>query len=280
MNIKITADSTCDLNEELLQRYDITLTPLYVIKDGQAFRDGVDIHPADIFAHVAAGGKLCSTSAVAVDDYRECFGKVSPDYDAVIHITIGSGFSACYQNASIAAAQFKNVYVVDSMNLSSGQGHLVIEAAQLAASGMSPMEICSTLNAMRSRVESSFILDQLAYMQKGGRCSSATALGANLLKIKPCIEVKDGAMGVVEKYRGHLEKCLEKYAKDRLKDRTDLRFDRVFITHSEIDQAIVDATRELLQKYCSFDEIHEAIAGCTISCHCGPKTLGIMLLKK
>ena len=280
MNIKITADSTCDLNPELLARYDIALTPLYVIKDGQAFRDGIDIHPGDIFAHVAAGGKLCSTSAVSVDDYRECFGKYSPDYDAVIHITIGSGFSACYQNASIAASQFKNVYVVDSMNLSSGQGHLVIEAAQLAGAGMSPMEICSTLNAMRSRVESSFILDQLAYMQKGGRCSSATALGANLLRIKPCIEVRDGAMGVVEKYRGHFEKCLEKYAKDRLKDRRDLRYDRVFITHSEIDPAMVNVARELIQKYCRFDEIAEPDAGCTISCHCGPNTLGIMLLRK
>ena len=127
MNIKVTSDSTCDLSPELLSLYDITLTPLSVIKDGQVFQDGVDISPDDIFSHVDAGGTLCSTSAVNVDSYRSLFGQLSPQYDAVIHITIGSLFSACYQNASIAAANYSNVYVVDSMNLSSGQGHLVIE---------------------------------------------------------------------------------------------------------------------------------------------------------
>ncbi len=280
MNIKVTADSTCDLSPELLERYDITLSPLSVIKDGKAYLDGKEITPEIIFRHVDAGGALCSTSAVNVESYRTLFGELSAQYDAVIHITIGSLFSACYQNASIAAAAFKNVYVVDSMNLSTGQGHLVIEAAQLAAQGLSAVEICSHLNAMRSRVQASFIMDRLEYMQKGGRCSSVMALGGKLLKIKPCIAVQDGKMGMVEKYRGNFDKCIEKYVKDQLKDRKDLRLDRIFITHSPVPDGSVDVAREAIRKYAEFTEIFETDAGCTVSCHCGPGTLGILFLTK
>ena len=280
MNIKVTSDSTCDLSPELLSLYDITLTPLSVIKDGQVFQDGVDISPDDIFSHVDAGGALCSTSAVNVDSYRSLFGQLSPQYDAVIHITIGSLFSACYQNASIAAANYSNVYVVDSMNLSSGQGHLVIEAAQLAAQGLSAMEICSQLNAMRGRVKASFIMDRLDYMQKGGRCSAVMALGGKLLRIKPCIAVTNGAMGMVDKYRGSFDKCVEKYVKDQLKDRRDIRLDRIFITHSPVPDGAVNVARETILKYAAFENIYETSAGCTVSCHCGPGTLGILFLTK
>lgn len=280
MRIKVTSDSTCDLSPELLSRYDITLIPLSVIMAGKSYRDGEDIHPADIFAHVENGGALCSTSAVNVEDYRARFSEFSSQYDAVIHITIGSGFSACYQNASIAASSFPNVYVVDSMNLSTGQGHLVVEAAQLAFRGMSALEICSQLNAMRSRVETSFIMDRLEYMQKGGRCSAVMALGGKLLKIKPCIAVQDGAMRMVDKYRGNFDKCVEKYVKERLKDRKDLRLDRVFITHTPVDAEAVSVARETILKYAPFVEIYETMAGCTISCHCGPGTLGILFITR
>ena len=278
MNIKITADSTCDLTPELLEKYGITLAPLSVIKDGQAYLDGVDITPADIFRHVDQGGALCSTAAVNTEAYRRLFSSYADQYDAVIHIAIGSLFSACYQNASIAAADFPNVYVVDSQNLSTGQGHLVMEAAQLAAQGMSAMEICSTLNAMRSRVQASFIMDRLDYMQKGGRCSSVMALGGKLLRIKPCIAVQDGTMKMVDKYRGQFEKAVEKYVKDCLKDRKDLRLDRIFITHSPVEEGAVQAARDAIRKYADFAEIYETDAGCTVSCHCGPGTLGILFL--
>ncbi len=280
MNIKVTTDSTCDLSPELLSQYDITLTPLSVIRDGQAYQDGVDITPEIIYRHVDSGGSLCSTSAVNVDSYRTVFGKFSSNYDAVIHVTIGSLFSACYQNATIAAAAYSNVYVVDSMNLSTGQGHLVIEAAQLAAQGLSAMEICSHLNAMRSRVNASFILDRLDYMQKGGRCSAVTLLGSKLLKIKPCIAVKDGAMGMVDKYRGKFDKCVEKYVKDILKDRKDLRLDRVFITHTPVPDGAVEVARETIRKYAEFQNIYETTAGSTIACHCGPGTLGVLFITK
>ena len=278
MNIKITADSTCDLSPELLERYQITLSPLTIIKEGKAYLDGVEISPADIFQHVENGGALCSTAAANTEAYRKLFSALSAQYDAVIHITIGSLFSACYQNATIAAAAFPNVHVVDSQNLSTGQGLLVIEAAEMAEAGMSALEICSALNAMRQRVHASFIMDRLDYMQKGGRCSSVMALGGRLLRIKPCIAVIDGAMKMVEKYRGRFDKAVENYVKDCLKDRKDLRLHHVFITHTPVEGEAVQAARETIQKYADFAEIHETNAGCTVSCHCGPGTLGILFV--
>ncbi len=282
MSIKVTSDSTCDLSPELLARYDITLTPLSVIKDGVSFLDNVDITPADIYRHVDNGGALCSTSAVNVDSYRKVFKELSSQYDAVIHITIGSLFSACYQNATIAAANFPNVYVVDSMNLSTGQGHLVIEAAELAQKGLSGLEIASQLNERRSRVHASFILDRLDYMQKGGRCSSVVALGGKLLRIKPEIAVLDGAMKMVDKYRGSFDKCVEKYVRDILKDQQDIRLDRIFITHSPVEESAVAMARETIKKYADFkdENIYETSANCTVACHCGPGTLGVLFMTK
>ncbi|MBQ9264071.1 MAG: DegV family EDD domain-containing protein, partial [Clostridia bacterium] len=157
---------------------------------------------------------------------------------------------------------------------------LVIEAVELAEQGLSAMEICSQLNAMRNRVQSSFIMERLDYMQKGGRCSSVMALGGKLLKIKPCIAVRDGAMGMIDKYRGKYEKCVEKYIKDQLKDRKDLRLDRIFITHSVNDPAIVDLARDTIKKYADFKEIHETYVGSTVACHCGPGTLGVLFITK
>lgn len=282
MRIKITADSTCDLSSELLTRYGITLAPLSVIKDGESFLDGVEITPADVYRHVDNGGALCSTSAVNVNAYRTLFKEMTSQYDEVIHITIGSLFSACYQNASIAAANFPNVHVVDSMNLSTGQGHLVVEAADMAAQGISALEICSRMNAMRSRIYASFIMDRLDYMQKGGRCSSVMALGGRLLKIKPEIAVVDGTMKMVDKFRGNFDKCVEKYVKEILKDRKDLQMNRVFITHSPVPPETVEIARESVRKYGGFqdDAIFETTANCTVACHCGPGTLGVLFMTK
>ncbi len=156
----------------------------------------------------------------------------------------------------------------------------MIEAAQLAAQGLSAMEICSQLNAMRGRVKASFIMDRLDYMQKGGRCSAVMALGGKLLRIKPCIAVTNGAMGMVDKYRGSFDKCVEKYVKDQLKDRRDIRLDRIFITHSPVPDGAVNVARETILKYAAFENIYETSAGCTISCHCGPGTVCILFLTK
>ena len=189
MAIKITSDSTCDLTKELLEKHDIELFPLYITLGGKTLRDGVEITPDDIFAHVAAGGALASTAAVTPNDYETRFAQLSREYDAVIHINISSDFSACHQNARIAAENYKNVYVVDSRNLSSGHGHVVVEAALRAEAGMKAEDIVKELETdIVPNVDASFILDRLDYMAKGGRCSTVTMLGANVLQLKPSHE--------------------------------------------------------------------------------------------
>ena len=280
MKIKITADSTCDLPQELLEKYNISLIPLTVVKNDQSFKDGVDIHPADIFAHVTAGGALCSTSAGSVGEYADVFEVHAAENDAVIHISLGSGFSSSYQNACLAAGDFENVYCVDSMNLTTGQGFLVLKAAALAASGMEPKAIVAELNALAPKVEASFLVDKLDYLAKGGRCSSAAALGANLLNLKPCIEVRDGKMTVVKKYRGNYAKCLASYVKERLADREDIDRDTLFITRTVVTDECSKAVSDAVAAYGNFANIYETTAGCTVSCHCGPGTLGVLFVRK
>ena len=280
MRVKIISDSTCDLSPELLERYDIAITPLCVIKDGKEFHDGVDITPADIFAHVDGGRDLCSTAAVSQFEYTEMFTRYAKDCDAVVQINIGSNFSCCYQNVCLAAQDFDNVYVVDSGNLSSGQGLLVVAAAKLAEQGLSGAEIAERMRALVPKVEASFLIERLDYMRKGGRCSAVAALGANLLNLKPCIEVRNGKMGVCKKYRGSFEKCIRQYVKDRLDGRADIAPDLAFITHPACQKNVVDAAMEEAARYGSFDEVVEKHAGCTVSCHCGPNTLGILFVRK
>ena len=280
MNIKILSDSTCDLPQDLLRSLDVDIFPLTVIKDDVSFKDGVDIVPADIFAHVAAGGALCSTSAGSVGDYEDFFSSYARDYDAVIHVNLGSGFSSSYQNACVAAQEFDNVYCVDSMNLSTGQGLVVLKAREYAAAGMAVQAILEALNTLIPKVESSFLVDKLDFLVKGGRCSSAAALGANLLNLKPCIEVRDGKMSVVKKYRGNYAKCLASYVKDRLAGREDIDRDTLFITQTKVSDDCNSAVLDAVKSCEPFSAVHETVAGCTISCHCGPGTLGVLFLKK
>lgn len=280
MKIKILSDSTCDLSQELIEKYDITVLPLTVVKDGQSYHDRVDITPADIFAHVAAGGDLCSTTAMNAGEYEEAFNKYAQDYDGVIHINIGSGFSCSYQNACIAASDFENVRVVDSQNLSTGQGLVVLKACELAETCNDLDELKGQLDEFATRVEASFLLDQLKYMVKGGRCSSVVALGANLLNLKPCIEVRGGKMSVVKKYRGSYAKCLASYVKDRLADREDLELDTLFVTRTPVSDECLDAVKEAVAAHADFKNIYWTEAGCTVSCHCGPGTLGVLFVRK
>ena len=280
MKIKIISDSTCDLSQELVEKYDISILPLTVIKDGKNYSDGVNITTADIFAHVAAGGDLCSTAALNIEEYTEVFRKYASQYDGVIHINISSGFSSCYQNARLAAEEFDNVRVVDSLNLSTGQGLIVLKACELAQTCENLDEIVEKLNEIIPKVEASFVLDRLEYMVKGGRCSSAAALGANLLGLKPCIEVKDGKMSVVKKYRGSYSKCLANYVKDRLANRDDLEHQHLFVTRTPVSDESLEAVKNAVNEYASFENIYWTEAGCTISCHCGPGTLGVLFIRK
>lgn len=280
MRIKISSDSTCDLSPSLIAANDIAIMPLCVTKGEQVFHDGVDIQPADIFAHVADGGDLCGTTAVSVGEYTEHFTRLCAENDGVVHICLGSGFSSSYQNACIAAEDFPVVRVIDSQNLSTGQGHVVMEACKLAKTLDDLDKIADALNDLTPRVEASFILDRLDYMVKGGRCSMVAALGANLLKLKPCIEVADGKMRVCKKYRGNYPKCLDQYVTDRLKDRSDIVPERIFITYTTCSDEGLQVVRQKIAEYGHFTDVLETNAGCTVSCHCGPGTLGVLFIRK
>ena len=278
--IKITTDSTCDLPQDLLERYNITVTPLGIIKAGKLYQDGVDIRTGDIAAHVDAGGEITTTNAVNVADYEDLFRRLMEEYDAVIHLNIGMGFSSCHQNARLAAEEVDGVYVVDSGNLTVGHGLLVLAAAEAAEAGRSVTEILAQLEDMIPRVETSFVLDRLDYMKKGGRCSAVTALGANLLKLHPCVEVIGGKMAVTKKYRGAIEKVVGDYVRDRLSGRKDLDTHRALLVDTCQDDRLASIARQILQEDGRFGQVVEAKAGCTIFCHSGPGTLGVVFLRK
>ncbi len=280
MRYIISADSTCDLSKEQIQENHIGILPLHIELGGKEYLDGRDILPDDIYAYVEGGGELAATAAVNPDEYTDCFKKWAKDFDFVIHITISADFSSCYQNACIAAEAFDNVYVVDSRNLSTGHGLVVLEAIRMAKEGLAPKEIVEKLNDLTARVEASFILEHLSYLRKGGRCSSIAALGANILKLRPCIEVRDGKMGVGKKYRGNFESCLRSYIQDQLKDRTDLDLSRIFITHTKLPAHTIEVAKETVNDLQAFSEVCETLASCTISTHCGPGTIGVLFIRK
>ena len=280
MNIKILSDSTCDLPQEILEKYNITMVPLTIIKENHEYKDGVDITPTEIFAHVANGGNLCSTAANNIGEYEEYFSKYAQEYDGVIHINLSAEFSSCHQNACLAAEGFDNVRVIDSRNLSSGQGLVVLKACELASKYDDLDTIAEELRAFTDKVEASFLLDRLEYMVKGGRCSAAAALGANLLNLKPCIEVKNGKMTVVKKYRGNYAKCLATYVKDRLANRDDLVKDTLFVTYTTVNEECMHAVKEAVDTNNDFTDTYWNQAGCSISCHCGPSTLGVLFVRE
>lgn len=279
MKIKVTVDSTNDLSPEIIEKYDITVLPLAVNMGDKLYRDMVDITPDDIYAHVNAGGNLPKTSAVNAAEYGEMFEKFLKEYDAIIHINISSEMSTCHNSARMAAEDLP-VYPIDSRNLSTGSGLLAIMACEKAAAGEDAAKIAEDLRNAVDKVDASFVVSRLDYLHKGGRCSAIAMLGANVLKLKPCIEVHDGKMGVAKKYRGQYNRCLENYVKDRLNGVDDIDTSRIFITHSGVDQATIDLVRKTVEECKTFDEILVTRAGCTISSHCGDGTLGILYMHK
>ncbi len=281
MNVKITSDSTCDLSPELLRQYDISITPLSVCCGEKVGADGTEITPEDIYEFVRTKGELPQTSAVNVIDYIEAFHQWVNEGYCVVHFCISSDFSSTYQNACLAAKEVGNVFVVDSRNLSTGQGLLVLHAAEMAAKGHHAQEIWKTCTSLTKHVEASFVIDNLDYLYKGGRCSALSAFGGNLLRLKPCIEVQDGKMLPSKKYRGKIEKVMSQYVEDRLSGRSDIDKHRIFITHTKCSEEAVRAVRDkILEIVPDFEEILETTAGATITSHCGPNTLGILFLRK
>ncbi len=279
MKIRMTADSTCDLSPELLHKYDVGIAPLSVIIDGEVFHDGVDVTPRDVF-RAAEAGKSVRTAAVNTYEYREFFTEQLKTCDQLVHICISSEFSTCYSDALEASREMDNVFVVDSRNLSTGSGLLVLEGAEMAAGGMEGAEIAETLRKRTSLVDASFVVRTVDYLRRGGRCSGLEALGAKMLHIRPSIVVRDGRMHPGEKYRGRYEHYLKHYIRDLLENDSDIDFRRVFITHSPSEEGLVRFAIDTVKSYGLFREVLETMAGCTICTHCGPDTLGLLFMRK
>lgn len=279
-DIVITSDSTTDLSEELRERYNVTVMPLKITLGGKLYTDGVDITPDDIYAHHDKTGELPKTTATNVNDCLEFFKKYTDSGKTVIHFTISSDMSSTYSNACLAAEELGNVHVIDTKNLSTGGGLLVISAAEMLNEGLSAEEIVEKTKALVPCVDASFVIDSLEYLYKGGRCSALAMFGANLLKLKPCIQVKNGKMDVAKKYRGKYSEVLKQYVAEQIGDGSDIILDRVFVTHAGCDPQLVDEIVALVKKLAPFKEVFMTRAGCTVSSHCGANTLGVLFIRK
>lgn len=278
--VVITCDSSCDLGPELCERYSIKLNPFKINLGDDTFSDGVDVTPEDLYAYHKKTGKLPKTSATNVAEHEEFFKENTKDGNDLIFFTISASMSANNQAAKLAAENFDNVYIIDSANLSTGVGLLVLAAADMAEKGLSAEEICEEIEKLKPNVNASFVIDSLEYLFKGGRCSALAALGANLLKLKPCIEVKNGSMGVSKKYRGKFEDVIVKYAEERIADKENIYKNRIFITHAGCSDEVVNSVFETVKNNIDCDEIFITRAGSTVSVHCGRNTLGVLFIQK
>ena len=280
--IRISSDSTCDLSPELVEKYDIAITPLKITLGDTDYTDQIDITPQKIYDYVAETGVLPKTAAVSVGTYTDVFTELKKDCDEVVHFTISSEMSSCYQNAVLAAEEVGGVYVVDSRNLSTGIGHLAIEAAIAAQDETKTgKDVFDHVSSLVDRLDVSFVINSVNYLYKGGRCSGVAAVGANLLKLKPLIEVHDGKMDMAGKYRGNMKDVVKKYITDRLTvPGAKFKRDRIFVTCTCTDYDLPNYAKEIVESLGLFDEVLITIAGSTITSHCGKDTLGILYINE
>ncbi len=278
----ISSDSTCDLSQELIEQYGIRIFALTIVREDEVLRDGIDIKTKDIFDYKRQTNKLIKTSAANMMEYENYFNSIAQDEDcAIVHFCISSDMSVSYTNARNAEPKCKT-FVVDSRNLSTGIGLQVLKACELRDAGKSAEEIFESIEAMKEKVDTTFVIDTLEYLHKGGRCSGVARLGANLLKLKPCILVENGKMDVGKKYKGKLSDVLITYVKERLANMDSIDKHRIFVTHTFVDddQSIPQSVVQFIKENYDFEEVLETTAGCSVSVHCGPKTLGILFVRK
>lgn len=278
--VLITRDSTSDLPNEIVEKYNIKTIPLGITLGDKNYRDGVDIDPDFIYKYHSEHGVLPKTSAANIAEMEDFFREYVEQGYAIVHFTISSQMSSTFRNSQLAAEEFEDVYVVDTANLSTGEGLIIMRAAEMAEAGKEAKEIYEAACDLVPKVDASFVIDSLEYLHKGGRCSALAALGANLLKLKPCIQVKDGSMGVCKKYRGKYSLTLKEYVADRLTDYSDIELDRVFVTHAGCDPELVEEVRAMVAETAPFKEVIVSRAGCTVSSHCGANTLGVLYIRK
>ena len=281
--VKIISDSTCDLSPELITRYNIDILPLHILLGEDEYEDGKTITPEQIFAWSNEHKTTPKTSAPSLEDAIRIFRPYVEDGHEIICFSISGGMSTSGNVMRLAADELvasDRIHVVDSANLSTGIGLLVIEAAIMASNGSSVADILSQVEALKPKVRASFVVDTLTYLYRGGRCNAVAAMAGGVLKLHPKIVVENGAMDATKKYRGKIKAVIMSYVKDMEDDLKSARPDRVFITHSGCDSSTVDSVRTYLNSLGIFHEILETRAGGVISSHCGPGTLGVLFIAK
>ena len=281
--VKIISDSTSDLSKELIDKYDIDIIPLHILLGDKEYRDGVDITPQDIYKWADENKTTPKTSAVSIEDTVNVFKKYIDNGDEIITFAISEDMSTTANVMRLAAEELSatdKIHVIDSANLSTGIGHLVVEAAVLAKEGKSAEDIIDYIEELKGKVRASFVVDTLVYLYRGGRCSGLAAMAGSVLKLHPKIEVTDGKMHPGKKYRGKINSVVMSYVKDMEEELLKAKKDRVFITHSGCDSALVEEVRQYLSQLNVFDNIYETRAGGVISSHCGPGTLGVLYVEK
>jgi len=276
----IISDSTCDIAPEMLKERDIKIIPLTVVFGEEKFRDSIDVTPDDVYAYYKNSGQLAKTTAANIDEHDAFIKEHVPAGNEAVYFSISSDLSASFNNLRLATMDRDNVYIIDSRNLSTGIGLLVLLAADLADEGKSAKEIYETVTSLIANVDASFVVDTLEYLHKGGRCSSVAALGANLLKLKPLIQVKDGKMSVAKKYRGKINDVLKEYVNEKMNDENEIIGSRIFVTHSGGCEEIAKELRDIVKSKHPDKDVLITRAGCTISVHCGPGTLGVLMIRK
>ena len=276
----ITSDSTCDLTPELLERFNVKTAPLHVLLGEDTYLDGVNFTQEMIFERYAKDKTLPRTAAVSPQEFTDFFTPLVEAGYEVIFLSISSGLSGTYQNAVIAAQDLPSIYPIDTRKLTTGVGEMVLAACKMRDEGMDAASIAKAMEEMIPRVNVSFVIDTLEYMWKGGRCSGVTALGANMLKLKPSLEIRDGKLVVCKKYRGAMEKVYRQYVTERLAGKSVVE-DWAFITHSgEVSEETLQELTALVRELAPFKEVFITQAGCTVSSHCGPGTLGVLFLRQ
>ena len=278
--VMITSDSTVDLSPELYERYNVKFVPLTIVLGNESYQDGVDFSTPQMFARYHKDGTLPETAAPSLQSFLDFFKSFTDEGYEVVHVDISSDLSSTYNTARLAAEEIGGVYVVDSRMLSTGVGLLVIEGAECAAAGMGAKEIAEHLNGLTEKVSTSFVLDTLEFMWKGGRCSGIAAFGANLLKLKPGLEMKNGKLEVYKKYRGNMNNVYRQYITERLEGKK-IRPGHIFLTESgEIDDALIEELMQLIKEKSGCREVHHTVAGATIASHCGPRCLGVLFIEE
>lgn len=281
--VKIISDSTCDLSEELIEKFDVQIIPLNILLGEKEYRDGVDITPDEIYVWSDANKTTPKTSAVGMDVAVDAFRKNLEQGTEIVAFSISEDMSTTANVMRLAARELEaedRVHVIDSANLSTGIGHLVIEAAILAQGGADAKTIVSYVEQLKPKVRASFVVDTLVYLYRGGRCGGLAALAGSALKLHPRISVIEGKMLPGKKYRGNMNHVVLSYVKEMESELLKAKKDRVFITHSGCDEQIVKSVREYLEGLDYFDEIIITRAGGVISSHCGPGTLGVLFIEK